>query len=111
MDIKEIKHKQSNIDTVTTDTYTYEWKGPVRLEGLWGSTKATMEDCSLTLHVTNKGETMFMELEAGDEFAEIGLEIFDGEVQGYDGVISFPPQAVEMFDAVGIKYDPSLKDE
>lgn len=100
---------RSDIVKVDSDTYTYSWVGPVRHEGSWGATKATTEDCRITLHLTDGVVPYSMELEAGDDYADIGLESDGDMVDGYDGVMSFPPQAVAMLEALGYTVDEALK--
>jgi hypothetical protein len=107
MNTQAIRH--SDIVKVDSNTYTYSWVGPVRHEKSWGYTKATTEECRLTLRLTDGVVPSSMELEAGEEYVDIGLE-FDGDmVDGYDGVMSFPPQAVAMLEALGYTVDESLK--
>jgi hypothetical protein len=102
---------KSNIITLNTHMLQYNWTGPVRMEGSWGATKPVTVPCSLTLHLDVHNRPTFLELEAGEEYAEIGLELDDQDtVTGYDGVMSFPPQAVEMLEALGYTVDADLKD-
>lgn len=104
------KITRADIVKVNDDTYTYSWTGPVRTEGSWGSTKAVETPCRLTLHLRDGITPSSMELEAGDQYADIGLESFDGDtIDGYDGVMTFPPQAVAMLEALGYTVHEDLK--
>lgn len=40
----------------------------------------------------------------------IGLEFWDDEVQGYDGVFELPLQAIQFLERVGYKVSEDLKD-
>ena len=72
-----------------------------------GKFKSTME-----LFLDDNDEPTMIEWDVPDlETTEhIGIEYWDGEVQGYDGVFELPTQAILFLERVGFKVSEDLKD-
>lgn len=72
-----------------------------------GNFESTME-----LFLDDNGEPCGIEWDVPDlETTEhIGIEFWDDEIQGYDGVFELPQQAIEFLEKVGFKVSEDLKD-
>ena len=94
----------------------FEWTGPVRLEGSWG-TRELAEATRLTLTIwrTDSPDWLIAELDYpdGEMTEQIGLYLSDDrtELVDYDGVMSLPPQLIPMLEGLGIKVGEDFRDD
>lgn len=72
-----------------------------------GKFESTME---LFLDDDNKPCGIEWDVEKLQTTEVIGIEYWDGKVQGYDGVFELPKQAIDLLEAVGFKVSEDLKD-
>lgn len=70
-----------------------------------GKFESTME-----LFLNDDNKPTMIEWDNPIEVTHIGIEYWDDEVQGYDGVFELPKEAIEFLELAGFKVSDDLKD-
>lgn len=82
------------------DTLTF--RKELHMEGSFGAYSIGEHDCEMGLWLADDRTDGFIEFCFGEEAVGIGLWFdAEGNLTDYDGVMSFPPQAIELLERNG----------